>query len=111
MSAFSCLGSLAKVVGRIDAVILAYSNLKFDSETSPKMLSEVEYFERLFCVFLLFLLEVARTELSGWGSEAVGLELAFGGFSALGELFWPRTSHKHQKSDLCHSFFCVFLTF
>ena len=43
-----------------------------------------------------------RTELSGLGSEAVGLELALGGFSALGELFWPRTSHKREESDSCH---------
>ena len=43
-----------------------------------------------------------RTELSGLGFDAVGLELAPGGFSALGELFWPRTSHKREKSDSCH---------
>ena len=42
MSTFSCFGLLAKVVGRIAAVILVYSNLRFDSETSPEMLSKVK---------------------------------------------------------------------
>jgi hypothetical protein len=96
---------LAKNVGRIDAVILAYSNLNFDSETSPKMHSKVEHFEHLFYVLPLFSLQVARTELSDLGPEAVGLELALGEFSALGELLRPRTSHKRHKSDdLCHYF-------
>ena len=42
------------------------------------------------------------------GIRSSSLELAFGGFSALGELLRPRTSHKRQKSDLCHFLFLCF---
>jgi hypothetical protein len=64
LSAFSCFGLLAKVVGRIAAVILVYSNLSFDSETSPEMPSKVKHFDRSFYVFSLFSVQVTQTEFS-----------------------------------------------
>jgi hypothetical protein len=63
---FFVLRLLAKVVGCIDAVILAFSNLKFHSETSPKMLSKVKHFERLFCVFHLLLVKWLGQSSQAW---------------------------------------------
>jgi hypothetical protein len=75
VSAFSGLSLLAKVAGRINAVILAYFNVKFNLETSPKMPSKVKHFDRLFYLFALFSVQVTQTELSRWGFEAMSKSL------------------------------------